>query len=147
MGALLCCCLVSEYAQLVEEISLEDNCLPFFPDTLTKLRDCSKTQTEQLNGLFACFDLNNDNHIDRDELNGGLQKLKKHASNRALDRMIKQMHMSSSSKKDAVEIKGFSMAILSKRSLLYEFLYTDFDTLLEWEEEVKVSESFEMSGK
>ena len=54
--------------------------------------------------------------------------------------MIKQMHLSVAPG-GTVEFKGFSMAILARNSLLFDYLYTDFDTVEEAEaERIKLSQ-------
>jgi len=137
-----CCCSSSSSGYtLLDDISLADQQLPIFPESVCKLRDCTPFQTSQLKRLFVEFDLDGDDLISLEELEQGLKTLKKNPSRKAKERMLRQMHMSSSPSKSHIELKGFCLAILSRRSLLYSFLYEpDFDTLAELEEEKREDE-------
>ena len=130
------CCCGKDYERLSNEISLVDNLMPIIPEEVTKLRDCSKPQARQLAKLFELFDSNESKTITSEELKVGLITLGKTPSKKSLTRMIKQMHLSSAPNNE-IEFKGFSMAIISRRSLLYDFLYSRFDTIDEAEAEIE----------
>ena len=127
-------CCTSQYSRLSEEISLADRILPNIPPTTSKLRDLTSSERSQLLRLFSDFSSQNSSHLTLEDLRSGLVTFGKSPSTRSLQRIIKQCHLSSAPK-DTVDEKGFMLAICSRRSLLWEFLYTDYDTVEELEKE------------
>lgn len=127
-------CCSSQYSRLSEEISLADRILPQIPSTTSKIRDLTASEKNQLQRLFEDFDRDNEGHITLEDFRVGLLTYGKSPSKRSLERIIKQAHLSSAPK-DAVDSKGFMLAICSRRSLIWEFLYTEFDTIEELEKE------------
>jgi len=98
----------------------------------TKLKNISESQEKQLRKLFAEFDHGGDNLISYEELQSGLILLKKSPSQKALNRIMKTAHLSAAPK-NHIEFKGFALALLSRRSVLYDFLYEGYDTAEELE--------------
>ncbi len=140
------CCFgksADDYEALVNTISLHDKVLPHLPDSVTKLRDCTPNHEAQLQKLFGLFDVDGDGFVNADDLETGIRKTGKTPSQKMIERMVKQMHLSAAPK-DAVEYKGFAMAIVSRRSHLFDYLYTTFDTLEEFnaEQEAKKKKSW-----
>ena len=128
------CCFGKEYERLSNEISLADNLMPIIPPEISKLRECNTNQQRQLSKLFEEFAISNSKTLTLTSLTIGFQKIGKTLSTKAGTRMIKQMHLSAAPPNE-VEFKGFAMAIISRRSILYDFLYSDFDTKEEKEME------------
>ena len=123
-----------DYEQLVNTISLHDKVFPTIPDTVIKLRDCTPNHEAQLQKLFSLFDDDSDGFLTQEDLESGIRKVGKTPSQKMLDRCVKQMHLSGAPA-EQIDYKGFAMAILSRRSHLFDYLYTDFDTLDEFNAE------------
>ncbi|GMI53523.1 hypothetical protein TeGR_g6762 [Tetraparma gracilis] len=129
------CCSSSDYAVLDDEISLADNVLPTLPNA-TRLKDCPAESETSLKCLFQEFDRDGDGLISAEELHAGLLLLKKSPSKAAVSRIMKTAHLSCAPA-NTVEFKGFALALLSRRSLLYDFLYEGHDTKEELEREIE----------
>ena len=129
-------CCTSKYSRLSESISLADRILPIIAAETTKIRDLTASERSQLDSLFNEFDAASRNSISFDDLREGLVTFGKHPSTHALHRIIKQTHLSSAPPNEICK-KGFMLAICSRRSLLWEFLYTEYDTEKELEDELK----------
>ena len=130
-----CCWSDDGYARLVEDISLTDNILPHLPEA-SKLKDCTEADERALRKLFSKFDQDGDNLINYDELHAGLCLLGKSPSKKSLTRIVKTAHLSSAPS-GTIEFKGFALALLSRRSLLYDYMYEGFDTVEELAKEIE----------
>mmetsp|Transcript_30442 Transcript_30442/g.60471 ORF Transcript_30442/g.60471 Transcript_30442/m.60471 type:complete len:144 (+) Transcript_30442:368-799(+) len=129
-------CCTSKYSRLSETISLTDRILPLISPDTTKIRDLTTSERSQLDSLFNEFDESGKGFVDFDDLRAGLTTFGKHPSSHALHRIVKQTHLSSAPPNSICK-KGFMLAICSRRSLLWEFLYTEYDTEKELEDELK----------
>lgn len=89
--------------------------------------------------LFECFDVNKEGTLGADEIKDGLVAYGKSPSNKSVQRILKQMHLSQAPA-NRVEFKGFALGIISRRSLLWDFLYDGYDTRADMEREIMEAE-------
>ena len=117
-----CCFSGEDYAPVSDQVSLADNLLPRFTSGVTRPRDLSEEEAAGLKALFDEFaEGEGDDTISREGLERGLVLLKKNPSKKAVGRIMKTCHLSSAPA-GRVDFKGFSLAVLSRKGLLYEFL-------------------------
>ena len=102
--------------------SLYDKTLPKIPSTCRRIKDLTESEKNQLIALFECFDTSKEGTLGSNEIKDGLTTFGKSPSNKPVQRILKQMHLSQAPA-NRVEFKGFALGIISRRSLLYDFLY------------------------
>ena len=71
---------------------------------------------------LVCFDTSKEGTLGSNEIKDGLTTFGKSPSNKSVQRILKQIHLSQAPV-NRVEFKGFALGIISRRSLLYDFLY------------------------